>query len=128
MIGTAFILALIGIMVCVYLIHIEQQLTHNPQYKPLCNISDKISCTQPIQSPYRAIFGISNAKAGIVYYALILICILGGFTAVLKGLVIAGLGASLYCAYILFFKIRVLCILCVLIYIINGALALTTFW
>ena len=114
------ICALIGLAISVYMYFIEQNLKQTPDYKPVCDINDRISCTKSMKSVYNNIFLISNPIACMLYYVVIAILALLHFPMVLLGAAIGGVVITGIFAYFLFFKIVSLCVLCVSMYIING--------
>ncbi|HLE76316.1 MAG TPA: vitamin K epoxide reductase family protein, partial [Candidatus Babeliales bacterium] len=77
---------------------------------------------KPIKSPLGKLFGISNTIVGMLFYPSIALLALVGW----NGFVFIGsFGAfivSLYLAYILFFQIRALCMICIATYFINAVL------
>ena len=124
---SVIIIALIGLAISVYGITIEHKLQQDAQYKPACDISDTISCSRPFFSPYGKMFGISNSKISALYYCLIIIAIMNmNSTALL--VTSAGVAVSVVFAYILYFKIRSLCLICTSLYIINITLVLTCYF
>ncbi len=122
------ILCVIGFAVSLYGFFIEEQLKKDPNYKPICDISDKASCSKPFKSSFSRMFGISNTIVGMLFYAAIaFFAWFGLYQLVLIGSAAACL-VSLYLAYILYAKIRTLCLICTTTYLINGMLLLTSLW
>lgn len=122
------ILCVIGFAVSAYGFFIEKRLKKDPNYKPMCEISDKASCTKPFQSSFSKMLGISNTVVGMVFYAAIaFFSWFGLYQLVLIGSA-AACFVSLYLAYILYAKIRTLCLICTSTYLINGMLFLTSLW
>ena len=64
------LIALVGLMICLYGLWVEKQLERDAGYKPACDISDRASCTKVMQSPYASLLGFSNIYAGIIFYLL----------------------------------------------------------
>ena len=112
-------LAIIGLLTSVYTYYVEQKLNVDPNYKPICDISDKVSCSRTFQSQYANLFLVSNALAGLGYYALILLLHFFAATNLLFYLVLAGCMASIGLAYILLFKVKSYCLLCITTYVVN---------
>lgn len=113
------ILAIIGLFISLYTYWVEQKIKRDSAYKPVCDLSDRVSCSKPMLSPYSNIFFFSNALIGTTYY--IAVIFLSYFNMV-KILFIIALGAcvmSAGLAYLLYFKIKSLCLLCTSLYIIN---------
>lgn len=116
----AIILCIVGIVLSIYLYFVEIRLKKNPAYKPYCNISDKISCTAPIKSPYGSLFfGIPNSIVGMIFYVAVIGLIIAQQYLLALLLVIAANAMTPILAYILYVKIRSFCIVCSLIYAIN---------
>lgn len=113
------ILAVLGFGVSLYTYLLEQKVKKMPQYKPMCDISDSISCTKPMKSSYASLFYISNAFLALVFYVLIFILALFQLKPFLMVIVLAGCAMSCVLAYLLYFKIKSLCILCTTLYVIN---------
>jgi uncharacterized membrane protein len=123
MISAIIILSITGFIISVYGIIIEQKLQHNSEYKAACDISHTISCTRPMLSPYGKIFGISNSLAAALYYLTIIACALCDQKQILLMIVSSGLIVTAIFAYILYIKLKALCLLCSFLYCINIALA-----
>lgn len=124
---SVFIVAVIGFCISLYTYLLEEKVKRNPEYKPACDISDRISCTKPMKSVYANLFYFSNALLGIAFYVLVAILAL---LEAHKLLVIAALcGCIVTCifAYILYFKVKSLCLLCTSLYIINFILLYLSF-
>jgi len=113
------ILASIGLAISMYSYLIEQKLKKEPNYKPACDLSDKISCTKPMRSQYTNLLYFSNALIGAFQYAVIIALAYFHLTHLLLLAAIANCIASVGLAYLLYFKIRSFCLLCVSLYIVN---------
>lgn len=114
-----FILAVIGFCISLYTYLTEKKIKESPEYKPLCDISDRISCTRVMKSEYSNIFYFSNALVGMLFYIFIAISALLDATNLISiGVIIADI-ATCVLAYLLYFKIKSLCILCTSLYVIN---------
>ena len=122
-------LASLGFLLSLYAYRVEKKILTDPHYKPFCDLSDMISCTKPLTSPYAKLFYISNSIAGMMYYALIaLLALLPMSHLNLPNLhiptllVIVSFGgalASIILAYLLYVKIKSLCLICTSLYLIN---------
>jgi vitamin-K-epoxide reductase (warfarin-sensitive) len=115
-------LAVLGFCISLYGFFIEQKLKTNPDYKPLCDISEKASCTKPIASPMGKIFWVSNTIMGMLFYASIIVLAYMRLYQLIVLLSSIACLVSLYLAYILFFHIKTVCLICTLTYLINAAL------
>ncbi len=121
------LLSFLGFCVSLYAYSIVQNLKKDPSYKPVCNLSDRISCTKPLESPYGKLLGFSNSFLGLVYYPIMgLLAIFGNAISLL--LVATGsLVITLYLAYLLFFKVKSLCLICLSIYAVNISIFIVAF-
>lgn len=121
------IFALIGLGISYYAYTIEKRIKQNPAYKPACDLSDRISCSKPMKSAYTNVFYFSNATIGLLFYAAIIIFALLGATKLVLLTAIAGCIGSCILGYILYFKIKALCLLCTVLYIINALILLLAY-
>ena len=113
------ILASLGLLISLYAFYVKQRMKKDKNYSPVCDISDKVSCTKAMGSRYGSFFIVPNSVWGILFYgALAVLSFMGMIQAVIWLSVVAVLG-SIYLAYASFFKIKVLCPLCLGIYAIN---------
>ena len=120
-------LAALGLGISLYTYVIEQRLKRDVSYKPVCDISDRISCSKPMQSQYASLFYFSNALVGTVFYGLLIALAL---VEARNLMFIATIGASIVScvlAYLLYVKIKALCLLCTSLYIINLLLLYLSF-
>ncbi len=115
-------LTTVGFLLAAYGYYVELQLKKNPHYKPLCNISDKASCTKTFTSSYGKTFDLSNTIIGMYFYAGCLFLLYKGWYEFFFTAVFIAFLASFYYAYLLFFKVKTLCPLCIATYCINIAL------
>jgi vitamin-K-epoxide reductase (warfarin-sensitive) len=113
------VLSGIGIVLSAYALYVKHQLGKNKNYKAVCDINEKVSCTKPMGSEYGSLFLIPNSAFGIVFYGVMVL--LGYFDelqAVFWLAVLAVVG-SVYLAYVSFFKLKVVCPVCTAIYVVN---------
>ncbi|XP_075168071.1 vitamin-K epoxide reductase [Haematobia irritans] len=129
---------ILGFAVSLYATYVEFKLIFNSEYKALCDLAPKISCTNVFNSPYGKGFGLltnivptsedsfsfwnpPNGIFGIIYYAVLystanvnhqLIRILQLLCCILSNIM------SIYLAYILYI-LDDICVVCITIYIIN---------
>lgn len=113
------IVAIIGFCISLYTYLLEKKVKENPDFKPACDLSDRVSCTKPMFSPYANLFYFSNAFVGMLYYVLVVILALLHLHTLLVIATIGGCIVSCILGYLLYFKIKSLCILCTSMYIIN---------
>jgi vitamin-K-epoxide reductase (warfarin-sensitive) len=116
------IIALIGLGITLYGIMVEKKVQEDSQYKAACDISDKVSCTRTFTSPYAKMFGFSNIWALFFYYCTIIALYLCKAYYFVFLTAAAGCIVSIFFAYILYFKIRTLCLICTSLYIVNAVL------
>ena len=119
MILSIAILAVIGFFISLYAYFLEKRIKADYSYKPICDISEQFSCSKPILSEYGQLIGFSNSLLGIAFYGLIFVLALMQQTTLLLYLSLASLLASAFLAYILYFKIKSVCLICTAIYLIN---------
>jgi uncharacterized membrane protein len=116
--------AILGFAIALYDYIVEKKLKENPAYKPACDLSDRVSCSAVIKSPYSRIFFLSNAVIGIAYYILVAMLASLEMPFLLYIATIGGVLVSIVLAYLLYFKIKSLCIVCTSLYAINLILLL----
>lgn len=119
MISHIVLLAVLGLCISIYTYLTEERVKQDPTFKPVCDLSDRVSCTKAMNSAYGKLFFVSNAIAGIAFYSgMIVLAIIGATKLVLLGAV-ASCVASCVLAYLLYVKVQTVCILCTSLYIIN---------
>ena len=128
MMTVVFILALIGLVISIYGINVENKLKENAQYKAACDLSDQISCSRPMLSEYNKLLGISNIWACALYYCVIIASTFMELPMLPLILSIVGCAVSVVFAYILYFKIHSFCLICTSLYAINIALMIACFF
>ncbi len=116
------VLSLMGFLVCVYSLFIERNIKLDQDYKAVCDLSDKVSCTKTFLSPWGKLLGASNIYIGTVFYAAMLLFGLLDYVYVTFLGALGSCIASLFLVYILFTKIKTFCLICITIYVINIAL------
>ncbi len=127
MLISSFILGVCGFGLSAYAFFLEYKISRDPTYKPICDLSDAVSCSKPVLSPYGKLFGISNALIGIVFYAAVCTFAFAHAYTLLLYASIAACVVSLYLAGVLYTKIRVFCLVCTALYCINGLLFLVSY-
>ena len=126
------ILSGIGLILSVYSLYVTLKLKKNnaanntrsktkstkiKQYKPICDISDHISCSKAFQSTYGNLAILPNPFFGCIAYALLFF--FGNIHWISISLSVMMLCMSLYLAYISYFKMKNFCIICTAIYALN---------
>lgn len=112
-------LAAIGFAISQYVFWVEKRTREDRDYTPLCDINDRISCTRAFKSRYGNLLGFSNSILGMFFYTVLFIAQLLGFEMMVFGLSFAAAVASFGLAYILYFRVKSLCLICTSIYVIN---------
>lgn len=113
------LLAVIGLAISVYSYLTEQRIKQDVNYKPFCDLSDTISCSKPLLSPYAKFFSISNSVAGIIFYSVMFVLGLLGMPKILMLSTLVACFISCGLGYLLYVRIQAFCILCSSLYIIN---------
>lgn len=119
------LLVLIGLAGSVYAYLLEKALAGNSFYKPVCEISDQFSCLKPIKSSYGRLFGFSNGLVGIAFYTVLGLSLFIGCVKCFTLFATAGVIVSVWLAYILYVKIKTVCLVCTLLYVVNLLLFLS---
>lgn len=120
-------LSVLGFLISTYGWYIERKLQKDVMYKPFCDISDKVSCVKVSRSPYSHILFVSNSVVAMVFYATVFYLTLTGLFSWVQILSMGAFAVSIVMAYILFFKIRTACPVCISLYIINTLLFLFSY-
>jgi len=113
------ILVVIGFILSLYTFVVEKRRKKDKNYKPACDISDKISCTKAFSSKYGKTFGLSNYIYGMIFYVVILLLTLDGLINYIFYISILAVLGSVYLAYVLYFKVKSFCLVCNGIYLVN---------
>ncbi len=122
------LLSLAGFAASWYAYMVEKKIAQSGEYKPVCDINDRISCTRVMSSPYGKMLGISNAIPGMIFYAFVFVLALFGFVTWIFYLSLTACVASVGLAYIMYFKIKSFCLVCTSVYAINFGLLGVSFF
>jgi len=114
-----FVLACIGFALSLYGVMVRRNMQRDLTYKPACDISDRASCSQVFRSEYGSLFGIPYVFWGIIYYAALGLVALLDMSFFVSLFSLVGLCATVIFAYILYFKIRTVCVICTSVYVVN---------
>jgi vitamin-K-epoxide reductase (warfarin-sensitive) len=125
-VSSVIVLAIIGFCLSAYAYYLEYKVLGDPSYKPACDLNDRISCTKPIRSAYGKLLGISNSILGMAFYTAIIGLALTHQPHVVQILTLGGLAGTIVFAYVLYFKIKSLCLVCTSLYIVNILLFMVT--
>lgn len=117
------LLSLIGLMVSLYAYAVRLRIRRDRTYKPLCDISEKVSCSKAFSSGFATTAGIPNPLFGILFYCG---CALISLTepGLMIWLAVPGFIAVLYLAVISYIIQRNFCVVCSTVYLINTLLFL----
>uniref|UniRef100_A0A034WUW9 vitamin-K-epoxide reductase (warfarin-sensitive) n=1 Tax=Bactrocera dorsalis TaxID=27457 RepID=A0A034WUW9_BACDO len=122
---------LVGLLLSVYATYVELRAEKDADYVAMCDLSPKISCTAVFTSNYGKGFGLTqyftswsppNGVLGIGFYILLLLMApprhhpLAWLQLMLC---FASNLLSVYLAYLLYFVLEDLCVVCVSIYVVN---------
>lgn len=122
------LVALLGLCISLYAHWVDRKLLYNASYKPACDISGKISCSKPFSSPYSQVLGISNIMMGVIFYTSMFWLAISDFCYLLFIGALSSVVFSVYLAYILMFKIKTACLICISLYIVNILLLVATYY
>ena len=122
MIWTLYLVASLGILSSLYAWYIHFRHLRNPEYESICDINEEVNCTKVVTGKYGTIFSIPNSIWGFLYYSLILMLSYHNLLLPIFWLSILSVLGSIYLGYILYFKLRQMCILCTLVYVLNVAM------
>lgn len=128
----------LGVLVSVYAYVVETRAEHDPKYVPMCDISPHVSCTVAFNSRYGKGMGLlqrfvsadstlvqPNSVYGILFYFIVFLCGMPDgkrWDKVHFVLCVLPNIASVYLAYILYFILYDLCVVCVTTYVLNALL------
>ncbi len=122
MIWLLYTIAGIGLLSSIYMWYIHVRHAANPEYESMCDITETVACTSVVTGEYGSLVVLPNSVYGMIYYVLIMVLASFGFLLTIFWISILGLIGSAYLAYLLYYKLRQVCIVCTLTYIVNIAL------
>lgn len=122
----ALLCALAGLGVSVAAAYVHYHLLFDPHYTSFCDVNATVSCTQLYQTRFSAVGGIPVAIFGAIWFAFAGLLSIGGVVArpavkeSVPGYLFAAstiaLAIILYLAYVSFFIVKAVCILCLVTY------------
>lgn len=122
------LLNIAGLLISSYAYYVRYKVLKSSSYSPICDISEKISCSKAFGSKFSKTLGIPNPLLGIIYYIIIFILSLFEFfLQYIFYLTILPFLFSMFLAYISYFCQRNFCIVCTFTYILNIALTYISF-
>lgn len=116
--GYISIVSMIGFFMSIYFYRLTKKVESNGRGKAVCDISKGISCTKVIKTKYNRLFGIPNALLGVGFYLIVFLLATYGFYNYLFWIEIVAVVMSVALIYFMF-KVRMICVVCVLIHILN---------
>lgn len=119
-----YILALVGLFLSIYTVMVERRARKEKNYRPVCDIQKHVSCTKAFASKYGSHLGVSNGFFGAMFYLAIIVLISIDLYFWAFCLAIVSVIGSLYLGYVLFFRLKDICIVCTSIYIVNIVIAI----
>jgi vitamin-K-epoxide reductase (warfarin-sensitive) len=114
-----YAIAFVGMLLSGYTLYIEHKLKKNSEYKAVCDISNRMSCTRTFHSSYGKTMYVSNGWWGLLYYLIIAGLVLYGRPDFILFATACGVLFSARLAYILYFKLKNFCLICNGIYVVN---------
>jgi len=122
MIWALYLAAGLGLLGSLYTWYIHFRHIRNPEYESVCDINEEVNCTKVVTGKYGSMFLMPNSIWGFLYYSIILTLVYHGLLVPIFWLSIISVIGSIYMGYLLYFKLRQMCILCTLIYVVNIAM------
>ena len=119
MITALLILSLVGMLSSLYAYYVKRRWQKDKSYNPFCDISKGFSCTKAFSSRYGLIFGLPNSAYGIFFYILLAVTLLINAYLLAFCLILFSVLLSVYLAYVSIVKLRNICPVCLLMYLIN---------
>lgn len=113
------ILSIIGVLFSIYSYVVGKKARHEKDYKSICDLNDKVSCTTAFTSKYGKILGIKNSLLGILFYIFIFLFYINNYPNLLFYITVVGFIVTIYLAYALYLKLENYCLVCNAIYLIN---------
>ena len=110
------VFATLGFFVSAYALRIQ---TRKQRRREVCDFSLTVSCTTVLLDPHGFFFGIPNSLAGMFYYGLVFMLAAVEQFVPLFYFSLIGLLFSASLAYISWWKLRTVCLVCTSVYLIN---------
>lgn len=142
--GLLAFFSFIGLLISSYGYYVEVKAEADKNYRAMCDISEAISCTKVFSTPYGKGFGVigkvfgedsplnvPNGVFGLAFYTLLLLTSFSKSSLVTKfqlGFAVLSNSLSIYLAYLLYFVIENLCVVCVSLYAVNFFILLFALW
>lgn len=123
----------LGLLVSIYGLYVEVKHDRDHSYQPMCDISEKVSCSAAFFTEYGRGLGLlpevisyRNPVYAIIFYPTLLL-VLGTGRGRLNAILFLALAfvpvvVASYLAYILFAVLKVVCVVCISVYVLNALL------
>ncbi len=122
-----YILVIFGLALSIYSSYVTSRIKRNINYRPFCDVNNRVSCTKVFNSLYGSHFGIPNSWWGVIFYIFIFVLLTFGYLEILFFSAMVSVFFSLYLGYLMYSRIGKFCFICSLIYLINIALAIISY-
>lgn len=125
-------LCALGLGLSIYSYYVEIRLEIEDDFTAMCDINEHMSCSKVFKSPYAkgfgffpedSIFYVPNSMFGIPFYCLIMFLAFSPSLTIAKFVLTSTLLSNCltpYLAYLLYFVLQDVCVVCVTIYIVNA--------
>jgi uncharacterized membrane protein len=123
---TIILLSLGGLFLAFYAVYVRNKKIDFPDYKPILDINNKISCTKAFTGEYSTVLYFPNTLYFLVCFGL---CFLYSFSRVnyIFYITVPAIVFMLYLAYLSYFKQKNFCIVSFLMLIIMVLLAILSY-
>ncbi|XP_044759310.1 vitamin K epoxide reductase complex subunit 1-like protein 1 [Coccinella septempunctata] len=125
-------LSTVGLGLSIYSYYVEARVELEDDYTAMCDINEHISCSKVFKSPYGkgfgffpedSIFHVPNSIFGIPFYSLMIVLAYSPSVAITKFVfanVLLSNCLTPYLAYLLYFVLQDVCVVCVTVYVVNA--------
>ena len=121
------VLSILGLLVSLYAFRTELKIKHDKKFKAICDKNNKVSCSKAFLSKYNNLSGIPNSLAGVIFYLILFLLITYNLKEFIFPLTLLAFIGSLFLGYLSYVKLKVFCIVCNLIYLINLGLVILSY-
>ena len=122
------LLSVVGFFISMYAYYIEIMMVKSLTFRPFCDFSDTVTCSEVILSEYGRLFRIPNSILGMLFYSAVMFLFNANYLFALFILCILAGMVTLFLFSVLIFRIKKLCILCYSVYIINFVLIVLVYF
>ena len=107
-----FYVSLAGLVVAFYALYLDYMFEKNPEFKPVCDLSDTISCGKNFGNKKVRILGIPSSVLMLAYFIPMIILAYYDYVYAALAVAIFGVIASLYKEYRIVTIAKVFCLVC----------------